>query len=154
MSGKVLPLFPDVAPPRAPAPSPEPRPSRMELAVAFVTGHPGTTMHGVVGHVVDALRRASGRASYKQAQAVVERVIMHRLVRLEGERLYPWDRQRFAFAEALERAALAAPDVVRYAETLTLAQAAWRHAGDENRARIIGMFPFTRAGNRANEATG
>ena len=110
---------------------------KMEAAVAFVATHPGSGMAAVTAHLLEGLSRDKPRV-YKQAASVVERIIKDRLVRQDASlRLYPWDAKRKAYAEALERAAFAAPDPWRFRSTIALAADAWRHAGDENRARTL-----------------
>ena len=68
---------------------------------------------------------------------IVERVVCGRHVRIEGDRLYPWDEAEKRFAAALEVAAMAAPDPERKRETMALAVKSWRTAGDENRAQML-----------------
>ena len=114
----------------------------MAAAVAYVTAHPGTTMGGVVGHLLEGLPRDKPTV-YKQAASVVERIIRDRLVRQDAAlRLHPWDTKRKTFAEALERAAFAAPDAEHWSLILALAMEAWRLAGDENRVRILGGLTY------------
>ena len=115
---------------------------RMQAAVDFVTQNPGTTMPAVIARVLDVVHGDDEKrfkpSSYKQAAGVVERVIKSRLVRLDpSRRLYLWDSKRKTYAEALQRAAFAAPDKRRYLSTMALAAQAWREAGDENHARIL-----------------
>lgn len=114
-----------------------PNATRMEAALAFVAEHPGAPMARVVAHLLEGLDRDKPTV-YRQAASVVERIVRDRLVRQDGaQELHPWDEKRKAYAEALERAASLAPDVERAAATTKLAIAAWRDAGDENRARIL-----------------
>lgn len=111
----------------------------MQAVVDFVERYPGTTMRGAIMHVLETMpeMQRARPGAYKQAAAAVERVIKDRHVRQEGDRLHPWDPKRRAFAEALERAASVAPDPAHKVSTRQLACAAWREAGDENRARIL-----------------
>ena len=131
----------------------------MQVAVAFVEANPGASSSSVIAHVLDCLQGACPRSGpksaaevffrppederrrlrrYKQAAGVVERIICKRLVRQDAAlRLHPWDEKRRAYAEALERAAILAPDDARRRSTLTLAIEAWRDAGDENRAQAL-----------------
>ena len=112
----------------------------MQLAVAFVEAHPGATSRAVTLRLLEDLDDLARErpTAYKQAASVVDRVIRDRLVRQDSDlRLHPWNVKRKAYAEALERAAFVAPDRAHFLATLDLARAAWRDAGDENRARIL-----------------
>ena len=114
--------------------------ARMQAAVAFVTKHPGTTSSRVIFHLLGNPSQSEPlkATAYKQAAAVVERIVRDRLILQDDAlRLYPWDAKLKTYAEALERAAFAAPDDVLFAFTIGLAIGAWRQAGDENRARIL-----------------
>lgn len=117
--------------------------ARMEAAVAFVSAHPGATSVAVTFHVLEGMAQRERPTAYKQAASVVERIIKDRHVRQDGLQLFPWDVRRKAYAEALERAAFAAPDAARFAVTMELAMAAWKDAGDDNRARILSAMTFT-----------
>ena len=119
--------------------------TRMEIAVAFVLKNPGASMSMVAWHVLgriipdpSSLDEKRRQRYFKQARAVVERVIARGLVRHDDDgNLHPWDEKRKAYAEALERAMFAAPDVASKHVVHALAVAAWRAAGDENAARIL-----------------
>ena len=112
------------------------RAGRMQAAVSFIASNPGATAAAVTAHLIGG--EEVKPSAYKTAATVVDRIIRDRLVRQDAlRRLHPWDAKRKAFAEALERAAFAAPDARRYASTIALAAAAWREAGDENRARVL-----------------
>lgn len=122
----------------------KPNATRMQAAVAFVAANPGSTTQAVVRALLTPAAENSDEwsvreaRSYKRAAAVVERVIKDRHVRQDAAlRLHPWDERRRAYAEALERAANLAPDEARRRSTRALACAAWREAGDENRARLL-----------------
>ena len=117
----------------------KPNAIRMQAAVDFVGRNPGTPMRPVIGCVLDtfAEMQRDRPGAYKQAQAVVERIVKDRHVRQDSDRLFPWDAKRRAFAEALERAAFAAPTPEQRAVVLPLATEAWRAAGDANRARML-----------------
>ena len=118
--------------------------ARMEAAVAFVSAHPGATSVAVTFHVLEGMAQRERPSAYKQAASVVERIIKDRHVRQDPSlRLFPWDARRKEYAEALERAAFAAPDAARFASTMTLAMEAWKDAGDDNRARILSSMTFT-----------
>jgi hypothetical protein len=107
----------------------------MQEAVAFVTEHPGVSPSVVVRHFAppDADPR-----EWQRARGAVERVIRDRLVcQTPDQRLFPWDAQRKAFADLLERAYHAAPTPGARYEVFALATRAWRAAGDENRARVL-----------------
>lgn len=115
--------------------------SRMTAVVEFVTAHPGATMVAAVAHILETIdpdrETVAKPGKYKQAAAVVERVIKDRLVcQSPCLRLHPWNAQDKAYAEALERAMFCAPPH-RYTQTAALAASAWRDAGDENRARML-----------------
>ena len=128
----------------------KPNAIRMQSAVDFVGQNPGTLMRPVIACVLDTFAEMQrGRpGAYKQAQAVVERIVKDRHVRQEGDRLFPWDVKRRTFAEALERAVFAAPTTELRVLVLPLATEAWRAAGDENRARMLETL------ERAAEADG
>ena len=119
---------------------------RLKSAVDFVEQNPGVTCAQVVSHLLRIRESESDLPSrpsaYKQCASVVERMIAARLVR-QGDSLllYPWDRKLKAYAEALERAAFAAPDRDSFVLVKDLAIAAWRRAGDPNRARILEKTP-------------
>ena len=127
--------------------------TRMQLAVEFVVANPGSRMAAVVAHVLDAMVTAKENeggivkpSAYKQAASVVERVIKDRLVRQVDDHLHPWNERLKLYAEALERAATLAPDDRRYVSMIVLAIAAWREAGDENRAQILERLAKERLG--------
>ena len=134
---------------------------RMQLAVDFVAETPGVHRRALIQHLfnlehealtvnIDEKRR--GRL-YKKAAGVVDRVLRDRLVRQDdGLRLYPWDERRKAYAEALERAAFAAPDPGRFERTLSLACEAWRDAGDFERARSLQQSPRPSFGTSSDRA--
>lgn len=115
---------------------------RLKAAVDFVTQNPGVTCAQVIAHLLRIRETESDLPSrpsiYKQCASVVERMIAARLVR-QGDSLllHPWDPKLKAYAEALERAAFAAPDRDSFVVTMDLAISAWRRAGDPNRARIL-----------------
>lgn len=119
---------------------------KMHAAVDFVAAHPGLDRRVLIRHLLDADLAAMtitidekrrGRL-YKKAAGVVDRILRDRLVRQdEAQRLFPWDVKRKAYAEALERAAFAAPDPERFDSTLALACEAWCEAGDKARARSL-----------------
>lgn len=122
---------------------------RLKAAVDFVTQNPGVTCAQVASHLLrvheseqESPPLVQKSTTYKQCNAVVERMIAARLVR-QGDSLllYPWDRKLKAYAEALERAAFAAPDRDSFILVKDLAIAAWRRAGDPNRARILERTP-------------
>lgn len=111
--------------------------TRMQESVAYIAANPnGVPMARVIAHLL-AIAPSEKKYAYKQAAMVVERVIRDRLVRQDGNLLYPWDEKAKAYAEALERAMYAAPDEEDRKNMLTLAIRAWRRAGDENRANIL-----------------
>ena len=118
----------------------KPNAERMQLAVAFVTEHPGTTMRSVTFHVLESFdedKRAKPTA-YKQAASVVDRIVKDRHVRVGPNlTLHPWDMKRKAYAEALERAANAAPTPRERAIIREILYEAWRLAGDYARARTL-----------------
>ena len=118
----------------------KPNAARMELAIAFVTAHPGTTMRSVTFHVLESFDESKRErpTAYKQAASVVERIIKDRHVRQGPDlSLHPWDVKRRTYAEALERAAFAAPTGRERAHVMEIACEAWRLAGDEARARTL-----------------
>ena len=118
----------------------KPNAERMQLAVAFVTEHPGTSMRSVTFHVLasfDEDKREKPTA-YKQAASVVERIVKDRHVRVGPNlSLHPWDAKRKAYAEALERATNAAPTPREFVRIKEILYEAWRLAGDEARARTL-----------------
>lgn len=133
----------------------------MQAAVAFVAENPGVLAARVTAHLLETSPKAAElrtlalpgipardmlkTSAYKQAASVVDRIIRDRLVRQDVSlRLHPWDANA-PYAEALERAALVAPDPVRFSSTMSLAIAAWREAGDENRARILERLVLERS---------
>lgn len=126
-----------------------PNAARMQAVVAFVTAHPGLTMAAATAHLLEGEQRTKPSV-YKQAASVVERVIRDRLVRQDQNlRLHPWNPKWKAYAEALERAAFAAPNEARYSSTMALAIEAWRDAGDANRAQMLTRLSAER---RASES--
>ena len=120
---------------------------RMEAAVALVATNPGLSARELALRLLESPEpggAGSPKADaletrrYKQASAIVERVIKDRHVRLDDAlRLHPWDPKLRAYAEALERARNAAPDDEQRVAMTELAAAAWIAAGDANRARIL-----------------
>ena len=118
----------------------KPNAERMQLALAFVAAHPGTTMRSVTFHVLESFDedKREKPTAYKQAASVVERIIKDRHVRVGRDlSLHPWDMKRKAYAEALERAANAAPTPRERAMMREILYEAWRLAGDEARARTL-----------------
>ena len=132
----------------------KPNALRMQAAVDYVAANPGATMVATTAHVLETMEQKSRPSAWKQAASVVDRVIKDRLVLQAGsQRLFPWDAKRKTYAEALERAAFAAPDQQRFRSTMALAIAAWRHAGDENRARTLEGLAAERMANADARAT-
>ena len=122
----------------------KPNAERMQLAIAFVTAHPGTSMRSVTFHVLESFdeNKREKPTAYKQAASVVERIIKDRHVRQGPDlSLHPWDAKRRTYAEALERAAFAAPTRHERARIMEIACEAWRLAGDEARARTLRNLP-------------
>lgn len=122
----------------------KPNAERMQCAIAFVTAHPGATMRSVIFHVLASFDESHREkpTAYKQAAGVVERIICDRHVRQGPDlSLHPWDVKKKTFAEALERAAFAAPSAVERISTMALACEAWRRAGDEARVRLLESMP-------------
>lgn len=128
---------------------------KMQAAVDFVTANPGLSYRVLMAHLFEteiaqraiALDEERRGRVYKKAAGVVDRVLRDRLVRQDAALcLHPWDAKEKAFAEALERAAFAAPDPERFSSTLALACAAWRKAGDPRRAMTLAgcPSPFTK----------
>ena len=118
----------------------KPNAERMQLALAFVTAHPGATMRSVTFHVLESFDEAKREkpTAYKQAASVVERIVKDRHVRVGPNlTLHPWDAKRKAYAEALERAANAAPTPHERARMREILYEAWRLAGDDARARTL-----------------
>ena len=118
----------------------KPNAQRMQLAVEFVTMHPGASMRSVTFHVLESFDedKRERPTSYKQASSVVERIIKDRHVRQgPNASLYPWDAKRKAYAEALERAANVAPTARERDRVREMVYEAWRLAGDEGRARTL-----------------
>lgn len=125
----------------------KPNAERMQLAVAFVTTHPGASMRSVTFHVLESFDEAKRErpTAYKQAAGVVERIIKDRHVRQGPDlSLHPWDAKRKAYAEALERAHSVAPTPRERSVMLEMVCEAWRRAGDEARARTLKNL-YTRA---------
>lgn len=135
----------------------------MQAAVDYVTTHPGVPRRVLIGHLFDGEAKLVAaliapiaderrrKRLYKKAAQVVDRVLRDRLVRQdEALRLYPWDNKRKAYAEALERAAFAAPDQGRFESTLTLACEAWKDAGDDGRAETLTKCPSPFANDHAS----
>ena len=122
----------------------KPNAERMQQAVAFVIAHPGTSMRSVTFHVLESFAedKREKPTAYKQAASVVERIIKDRHVRQGPDLLlHPWDVKRKTYAEALERAAFAAPSRHERALVMEIACEAWRMAGDEARARTLKNLP-------------
>ena len=118
----------------------KPNAERMQRAVAFVAAHPGTSMRSVTFHVLESFDedKREKPTAYKQAASVVERIIKDRHVRQGPDlTLHPWDVKRKVYAEALERAANAAPTPRERAMMREILYEAWRLAGDEARARTL-----------------
>ena len=118
----------------------KPNAERMQLAVKFVTEHPGASMRSVTFHVLESFDedKREKPTAYKQAASVVERIIKDRHVRQGPDlSLHPWDAKRKTYAEALERAAFAAPTPRERAMVMEIACQAWCSAGDEARARTL-----------------
>ena len=134
--------------------------TQMQAAVDYVSAHPGVPRRVLIGHLFENETRLIEALSsplkdderrkrlFKRVASVVDRVLRDRLVRQDAAlRLFPWDMKRKAFAEALERAAFAAPDRTRFESTLALACEAWRHAGDEARALTLSRLETTKLGD-------
>ena len=118
----------------------------MQAAIDFVTKNPGATSRIVIVHLLEAelatfevtIDEKRRSRLFKKSAGVVDRIIRDRHVRRDAAlRLYPWDTKLRGFAEALERAAFAAPDDRSYRSILNLACNAWRVAGDANRAQVL-----------------
>lgn len=111
---------------------------KAQVIVALVTRSPGTTIFQALRHLLtETDREAPNTKAFRRAASVVARVIRDRLVRQVGERLYPWNRELFDSATALERAAFA--EGKKNAAVLHAAQA-WHAAGDANRAQMLRRF--------------
>src|SRR5262245_6042216 len=111
------------------------RNSRADQIIAFVTANPGCTLFSAARHLLSEADRLDPTTKpFKRAFAAVERVIKKRLVRLSNHRLYPWYRELFDRATALERVVKDDPTALR------VAAEAWRVAGDDNRAKILLRF--------------
>lgn len=118
----------------------KPNAVRMQLAVDFVTSRPGVTMRSVIFHVLESFPedKREKPTAYKQAAAVVERIIKDRHVRQGPDlSLFPWDPKRKAYAEALERALHVAPTPREATRIREMVYEAWRLAGDEARVRML-----------------
>ena len=146
-------FLPGVAEPPPRAPPPTGPKGRMEEAVARVgrAGAGGLAMSALTWWVLEQevphpndLDERRRKRLYKKAAGVVDRIVRDRLVRHDATPpkhwLYAWDVKQKAYAETLERALFAAPDLARRAEVQPLAVAAWRAAGDDARARSLDVL--------------
>lgn len=126
----------------------KPNAARMQRAVDFVTTYPGATMRSVIFHVLESFDedKREKPTAYKQAAAVVERIVKDRHVRQDSNlSLHPWDAKRKAYAEALERAHTLAPTPREKTIMLEMVCDAWRRAGDDHRVRMLmGLYAATR----------
>ena len=134
-----------------------PNAARIQAALEYVAAHPGITMRAATFHMLGELVRndepytptKEQERRYKRAASVIEKLVCDRHVRQVGDRIYPWNAKQKVYAEALERAALVAPDHGRFLTTLALAKTAWSDAGDENRVRTLEALATAREARHA-----
>lgn len=111
---------------------------KMKVITSFVTENPGCKTFTAVKHLMtqEELEGVSTKP-YRRSAGVVARVLRDRLIRGEGDRLYPWDEALFKEATQAEITALRLSTPEDRQTLFQAAAEAWRRASDEARAKLM-----------------